>query len=447
MNRFSIAATAAVFGVAALVVPAAALAKVTSLKVSATDSADTASPRLPSGTKSVFVLFDYEGAANDRLTVALEGLGLDRIVAKSDTYNGNGSASVEITGAEIYGSLVVRVLTAASQAQSDVKRAADQDKGTRGYLEAVESDAAQVDRILQVLAQMVLPAPSEAMRKEVAEALNDLGGLIEEANDTDLDDAGRKAKAEAMKAPAASLVTAATALADSAESVSSIPLPLTGENAPITVQVGVGSSSNPSASDEFWVVEDVSSPITDVDPLPTAAATRNSGGTGGANPTARTSANKTPATGSETGASGSATSAAGGGPSNGTRNAATSASVRATSAANQAVFADSTNGTPGSPAVAGGSGQQSDAVATARALAGQNQNALGSPGDVSGGAMATWTVPAVAKADGETVPQVRQAGQDADRSSTGGSSGPNLGVLALGAALLVGVAVWLRSRM
>ena len=113
----------------AVATPALALARVTRLAVSTSPEASGITSRLPLETEVAYVIFDYEGASNEKLTVSIEGLGLSTIVAKSGTYSGNGTATVQFTGAEVFQALVARVAVLASQAQSDVKRAAEQELG------------------------------------------------------------------------------------------------------------------------------------------------------------------------------------------------------------------------------------------------------------------------------------------------------------------------------
>lgn len=415
--------------------PAAALAKVTRLEVSPSERAGDATTRLPAGSTAVFVLFDYDGASNEKLTVSLQGLGLASILAKTDTYNGSGSAAVELTGAEVYRSLVGQLSTYAIEAQTYVKRAADQELGRRGFLEQVQSQVATIDRMLLVLEQMAVPDDAIEDRKATRTALDELAALAEEATAPELEDADRKAKAEEMAAPAEALVTSADAFVDTAEDAGDMPLPETGENAPFTAQVRVGG--NPSMSVEFWVVENPQSALTDIDP------TKDAGGSGGntsGRPTARPQATSAQRTTGQTGDGGTGASAT-------TTDRTTSQNPGSTtgglptlpSRAMATPVPGATNGPQTGGFVAGEQlGQPTtDASSGAPDQGGAEQAAAPLP---------TWTVPAVAALGDSQAPQVQPLGAQASQPA-GGSTGPNLAILALGAVALIGLAVWMRQRV
>jgi len=420
------------------VAPVAAIARVTSLKVSTTRDESGATRRLPLTTEVAYVLFDYEGAANDRLTVSLQGLGLSSIVAKSSSYNGSGSAVVEIAGVEILRSLTRQLSGFASQVHADVKLAADQELGRRGYLEAVDSNVRQVERVLMVLGSMALPAAVGAQVDAVMVTADDLSTLAEEAMSPSLDDAGRRAKAEAMKAPAAALIVSVERLAESADAVASAPYPPTGENAPLTVQVSVGGM--PSVTDEIWVVQTASGPLTEMDPTE-AAALPGVGGPLGAT-AVPTRAGAATAAGADRPSSAAGADVAGR-PTTGVAGGMPprAASTPVSSAGGTTVAH------PGTPI--GLAAAEDRAAADALAMA--ERQGLTGPDAAEGGLGAaqplpTWTVPALAVADGAGPAVQPLAPRGLQSGGSGGTQGPSLLVLGSGALLLVGLAFWLRRR-
>lgn len=434
------AAILAVATVIAAASPVLALARVTRLVVSDKADATGATGRLPLDTEVAYIVFDYEGASNEKLTVSIEGLGLSTIVAKSGTYSGNGTATVQFTGAEVFQSLVARVAALASQAQSDVKRAAEQELGRRGYIEAVALDISQIDGVIALLGQIDdLPSATSGYMSDIAQATQDLGTLVEAATASGVDDATQKAKAEAMKVPVASLAASADDLADTADSVSALALPRTGSEASFTAQVSVGG--NPSSTVEFWVVDTTQNVSSDTSSG--IASPTSSGGSSGRSATAtpRNGAART----AGTGATATIEPTVGGAAGRMTAAAVKAAGGAATTAAGSEVTAAAKGTSVVIDAEAGG-------LSAGQAL-GEQQDAGNDAGQTVGlaadspaaGAAPTWTVPASGAGDGAGA-LVQPVSQPGTGQRGGATGGPSLAVFALGAAALVGVALWLRGR-
>jgi hypothetical protein len=408
--------------------PAAALARVKRVVVSTTADESGVTQRLPVGTTVAYVIFDYENAASDKLTVSLEGLGLSTIVAKSSSYTGSGTANVQFTGAELYRALANRVANYADQAQTDVKLAAEQELGRRGYLENVAADVAQVSGVVTILDQMSLTSDAETAIATLNGAVEDIYGLLEEATAANVSDAVQKSKAESMKVPAATLVVAGDRQAETAVSATTMAFPPTGEQASFTVQVAVGN--NPSASGEFWVAG-TGAGAANVDPTQAAAT----------GPTSRApSATARSVTGATT---------APGNPTTVSAQAARTQTRSSQAGGQGTTVSPRTVGAPSIVPAAGTPSAEASGAATSQ-VAGQPGGLPGTSGTPAGGAQGqvaapTWTVPAGSGSASSGAP-VAPVTQSSPTTGSGGLDGSDLAVFGMGALLLVGIALWLRGR-
>jgi|GEM_PF-3015929 hypothetical protein len=452
-------------GAAALLVvgPVLAQVEVGNLAVSASESRDDATTFVPVGTTSVYVLFDYENAANHRIGVTIEGFGIDNILTVSDRYNGTGQGVVEITGTQIYQSLTESMVRQAEAVQGNVKKAVDQELGRIDYLQSVQAATYKMGATIALIEKLDLNGAQSGFIDDLRRTVESLDELVTDALEGGLDDAERKARAEALKAPADDVYAAALALSTDAESASDLAIPPTGSKSGYTVQVTV--SSAPADSTEFYVLEsndssqggartdDPNQPTADPSELKTRSApsgqSRGTSGYGdesGAGTKSQQDAKATDAARDSSGAGGassgavptSASRASGSSPTRSSSGAAPTPEAGAAFGAQQQAQQGTASGSEGVSVTAGESAAEVSQTGAEGGLA----------ASAEGSSMPTWTPPAVAKAPvGEDVPQPVSAAPEAvAETGGGGSSGPNLAVLGLGAIALIGVAFWLRQR-
>ncbi|MFN2252280.1 MAG: hypothetical protein ACK2UL_10220 [Anaerolineae bacterium] len=457
MNRVLQASiiTLLLFGVAA--VPASALAGVGELASSTSKSRDDATSSFPAGTTEMYALFAYEDLANHKVGVSLMGFGLTDIVSYVDRYDGTGEAAVHMTGADMYKSLADSLVVQAEAAASNAKKAADQATGRMDYLDSVRAAMYSMGSSLALLEMADAGAEMTGLVLDVTVLVEELDDLVGYAQEQDIDEDEQKARAAALKQPAADLEAAADALSQAAQSVGEVAFPPTGTQSPYTLLVTL--SGSPAQSIDVYMLEEgdegpgaAAGGSTDSGGTPTKTPTASGAGAGSGSTSGQSRSNLAGQAGS-----GSGTDSSAGADSEGSGGGATGSGVegqKAGAAATSAAIAATASGRAGNTAAgssAVGSGAQAagtqpaDESADLGASEGMESAAGGAVGASEPGAEPTWTVPAVAQASGQQSSQPQPISADSDGGS-GGSSGPNLAVLGIGAIVLVGVALWLRQR-
>jgi hypothetical protein len=415
------------------VAPVAAQVEVSGLTVSDSPDARESRAVLPTTATTVYVAFNYENAERTWIGVSLEGLGLTDIVVKRTQYTGKGRAVVAIKGSDIYQSVTSDLAGYALEAQNVARKAANQEAGQWTYIQDVQGKAMHIENGVAVLRSMQLDSARVGALVDLAAAAGKLDQLAQDALKLSAEQTAEiKAKAEAMKVPADDAVRLSKALEEGAGTVGTLVLPPTGAGSPYAVEVTV--NTQPAGSVEFTVSGSPDAPSAASVPTqtpggPTATPRVDPPTTpGGGGAPLRTATASRQAGASATAPAGATAVPAG--PLGGARAATATASVLSGTPAS-ASLAAATTGAVGIP-VQGGSPGAGDVTSPA--------------GDQAPVALPTWTVPSADDASALGGGQLGRAvgGRPAGR---GGASGSNLGVLVVGVAALIGLALWLRQRM
>lgn len=434
---------------AAAAPPLAAQVKIERLRIGPTERVEDAYPEeaklvIPAGRDRVYVFVDFRAARNDRIGIEVTAPGNVALFKKLQSYSGDGTASIAMSGADMYRTLARDVELVASSAQKSIDMAQNESVGNLGYLTDAGMNIETLHWAVQVLARFDLDAAAEADLAALEEATDELRGLSEAFLNGSGNKTPERAKAAAaeMAGSAAEAAESALALKDYGDDVTSLAIPETDADPRAAYTINVTVRGNPSLSSEFWVtnaqVPDASAtPVNE--PLvgnPAATATPGAGGTGSRSSATRTAEAGADAAEGEDQAGGQAQS---GGASAGSA-AGISAAARATRRAATAVSSGAIAPAPATPeAEPAEVGSISDASGASEAADPASLAALPESAP-------TWTVPAVAALD-PSAPAAADADAGAARAPEGGGGGPNLAILIIGVMGLVAVGVWMRRRM
>jgi hypothetical protein len=448
MSRLTLSLLLALFVTAGLALPASA-ASVKNLTISSSDDVSGAAAFFPAGTEEVYAIIEYVDAANEPIAVAVDGPGLPNLISSaSKRYNGDGTDSILLSGIDFYRNLVDILNDEAGEAKANVQKAQTQ-SAVYGYLEGAQKSANQsqlaVDLLLSLVQTEALGSEQVNQMKEIRSATAQILTLAQQAFALPSDDlAGKQALAAEMEGPAQTMVANGAALVQQAQSLTSMPLPITGlEHEGYTVVAEVGG--NPSMDVSFGVGGDQEVGAVRTTPRPTA----NTGSSG------RTTDDTVPSATQTAQRAASDNASSGGSSESGSNESSESASAAAENAGFASVKSGITSLTatprPGSSAeldqeasLSAGSETESDAqeqpsrpVLSGESFADTTSN--------QEAALPTWTPPSFTGADG-----AEESADDSDEVDVGSGTtgtGPNIFVLGAGALVLVGLALWMRRSM
>jgi hypothetical protein len=396
--------------------------QVTGIRIAETANAQTSSEILPDGIEEFYVIYEYEGAANSTFEVEIFAPGRLVIFSDRSQLSGDGTRAVEVTGADVLGTIATQLLLLTDTMIGSLEQA--QTQQTQVHLDNARSLLSQMGAAAELLSR--LPASAVGIDVEILQSdLDDLDELSLEASDLPADqDSTRKEIVANMLPLAESVADLATELQEAASSATSVPLPRT--DAP---QEGTGYSvilrvnKSPSMSEEIWISSEEPGQAT---PRTTAEATRMAGATrtaGLAMPTSRAA--------TMAAAAGTATAAR----STGQSGVQATAQVRVPGGATATPVLSTDSGESGASGNDDGSGQLRGQPTADEFGGGPFDPSFSGPGP-------TWTAPSFA--DGTVV---AGDGQQSGAGPLDTGSGPNVVILGLGFGVLAAMALFLRRRL
>jgi hypothetical protein len=214
----------------------------------------------PEGTKTIFARFHYEGATGELLWLKIAGRGGIVVLQRSERYRGDGTATVQFNGADIYRTLTQTLDDAARAGQTSARSAATQQIGMLEFLMDTQYQTTRVEQALDLLAQVSLPPTQSAQIASALISVDEIAGLLKDALALPPDDvSGKQALAAKMAAPFRSTVTNSGMLVNTAGQVRDVVIPGSDVDAPgqparnaYTLNLEVaGDIVVPST--EFWV--------------------------------------------------------------------------------------------------------------------------------------------------------------------------------------------------
>lgn len=132
-----------------------------------------------SNTSVVYVIFDYIDADNTELTVEIKDCCGNTIFEKRDTYNGSGTRSLAVRGADVFDEYERLAQTYGTSMEGYVDQAVAESTPTmaRRLVEFALDSGTQLDRVLQTLGRYDLPPAAadhlEQARSYLDQALNE----------------------------------------------------------------------------------------------------------------------------------------------------------------------------------------------------------------------------------------------------------------------------------
>lgn|GEM_PF-5405532 len=428
---------------------AQAITKVSNVRISTTEAGGDAveSGNVSTDATSAWALFDYTDANKTRIKVdVFDNSGEPLLDLEAERYSGAGTARVELTATDlVHGAAGLVELYC-----DDIRELAEMGADTRrvdgeivNARTSLERDLRSLGRVLVPMDRAGLTGPALAAKQtidrlypEVQEAVGDILGI----GVTDV--AATRARLEQLAPAANELATAAGELEEEVGKLTSFTMAaLYADNAPYTVSVTVdelGMASTAAGSADMVVIQATNkSPnnaAAEVTAAPSATprlpATFTGGGGGGSGAATRQNTPvPTTALSADTTQAGRSTAAVEGGkPVVATQSAQVSALIESKAATSVAL---------GLPPPQDGADAAAPPGAIDPSNAGGAQPLAGGPaaGNEASGSvpLPTFTVPAGNATSGGSTPA--------------GGDGPNLVVLGLGIAVLVGLALWFRRRL
>jgi hypothetical protein len=405
-----------VAGVLAVVVAAGvsvawAQPAVTNLRVALTeDGNDPAGTdnRFPGDTERIYVLFDYQRAANDELGVSLTSPSGTKLFTLIKRYSGSGTARTPITGADVYRTMTQALGTSLEDAQVNADKVSTQQVGQQEYLYQTKASTVAAQATIELLKQLKLASAAAEELRQVEQAVTSISRRVDEAILAGSVEEKKRAATE-VKGLATDALDNAERLQEDAADATRMRFPQSGLNSDSTFTVKVDVGPFPAQSVEFQIGDQSKEGRT---PEPT-----------------RTVITGLPVPQTPTGQS--------------VDGARRGAAPTAPAAGELAPIASQ----PPAAAAVGAPPADGTAAPAAATLADPS-----GADDAAGGAeaLATWTVPAGARSDAG-VTEGRQSdgpsGGAEPAQDPGGGTGPNLALLVLGIGALVGLALWFRRRM
>jgi hypothetical protein len=237
---------------------ASAQAQITNVVVSGARDGATAQPVLPINTTSVWVTFEYQRAGTSDISVKVVTAGGTVVFFSEDSYTGGGTASVEVTGADIYASIMSSLVDLGEAAQGALAKIASQQQ-IRQYAQDTANYVGQMEVLESLVSSAEYPGLDQQNLASLSSALDSLGDLIVEMGEASEDDA-KRAKAAEMEPHVAAAVAAIDALDGATGSDFAIPpSPAATGEAAYLVQIEVDGFL--SKSTDFWIWGDTGSEV------------------------------------------------------------------------------------------------------------------------------------------------------------------------------------------
>lgn len=394
---------------------------------------------LPEGAKQATIQFDYNLGGTESVGVTVIALGVPS-VANTKSVSGQGTASFEITGDAIYGAVAAGALKGAQAAVAAQGNAGLQKASTMSYLEAIQGPLSSVRTSPAMLKRLKLDSAFDTSVAGLERALSDFDTSVAGVTAAGTEEA-KKAKIGDLKAPLLAVQQAATDINDRLGKASGLALPTTGSDSKTPIDVSIRRGGSPAESLQILVGTGSL--------VPAATITKSSQSlTGDKTATPAPSGAQaqgqptTAAAGQTSGTAGQAGSGATGGSTGGTQSGA--APVTGAGMANTGALA------AGSTPVPGQAVSPADPAAAVSASGDAGLTSDSQAADASGAAqaVATWTP----GPDGSAaVAQLADnpSGSGGHTTGTVGDTGPgpNIAIIAVGALVLMGAALWMRRRM
>lgn len=414
----------------------------TNLRVEGTDQAGRKAAEgfaFPDGTKKVTVKVEHDLAGSETVGVSVVALSVPAFAAKK-TVTGKGTVAFDVTGEAVYAGIAASSARAADSAAQTVALAV-RGTGMHDYLLSAKGNLNTILGAAAILKGLSLDATYSGQVRALEEAATTAVGRIDTALDVPPAKTDEK-KARAVEAQESlpALQQAAKAVSERLADASGLPLPKTGDDTRTPLDVTISRDGQPAMSTAILIGTG------SLVPEPTATSPAVSAGSGGGNTrSTATAVGQSGGSGGDSGAGGTGQGSTAGGTGSGSGTGSSSSS----SGAGSGVTRDS--GSPALATSASGTDARSQAQAPLGAVA--PDTAMAGASDSSEAAavaaqpMATWTV---AANEADALAQLPPGGGGAPDRGAGadaGSAAPNLAILAVGALLLVGAAIWLRRRM
>ena len=221
------------------------------------DSAQVAPPGMtlfPVGTPRVFVRFDYKAASNERINLVVQGQGGVGLFAQEKRYNGDGTETVEITGAAVYAYLAAGVLDGAQRGQEEARAAATHQR-PQELLNIITYSLGRIDIALDYM-QRANPGRAQVDQiKALRKAESDTLEVVTQAARLASDDPRLHDMIVKVGDDFTPIVNQATALKNGAGQVVNAIFPPTGTAKDVehVAQLLVGDDHNPAASVVFQI--------------------------------------------------------------------------------------------------------------------------------------------------------------------------------------------------
>jgi len=391
----------------------------------------------PEGTESVFALFEYTGASRSDITVRVIANGIE-VFKETTRYDGAGTAAVEITGELIYETTLETMDTVAREIKRSTEDLTDEDDLTASQayqaVTAIESGTNNLLNGLQILESLEISGTGAEALQDLSDAIEATVDEVNRANALPYEDIqGRRVVGEEIAPHADEILVALASLEDAVSESSGLALPTTGTDweFDVSVRTATASGSTAAGSARFMVTGTTARGEDEPDePTARPSATSRGNAASDAARGAGTPTSRAQATAAQ-GASGSSSGAPNATDRPGSLGAANASATEAAGADAIEPPDDVVVSTAPAEGVDGAALDADDASG-------------GEPIAMSDSAQPTWTVPAGRAADsGSDVPE-STTGQAEEAAVPG--RGPNLAVLGIGLALLLGVALWFRRR-
>ncbi|MEO8082372.1 MAG: hypothetical protein ABI780_00975 [Ardenticatenales bacterium] len=206
------------------------------------------------GTRAVFAHFSYEEAADQSIGVLVKGRGGVTCFSHTAKYNGNGSVSIEISGATAYAVLTAGLNGDARDAKQSAKQAAERSVGVQEFLRAAEAAVLRLQWTVDLLGNVVLPPEPTKRVDEIVTRLEQARSILSRAIELPADDVtGKQGRAAQVDTMLGDVVLASATLSEEAPSMTDLALPRSGHAAADAFVVQLEIDGDIAASAEFWV--------------------------------------------------------------------------------------------------------------------------------------------------------------------------------------------------
>lgn len=210
--------------------------------------------RFDAGTRVVYARFAYEQASDQEIRVVVKGRGGVTAFSHTARYQGDGTATIGITGAAAYGVLSGGLSADARDAKQSAKLAAERTVGVQEFLRAAEAAVMRLQWTADLVGNIALPPALATKVVTISARLDDANSILARAIELPPDDvAGKQRRAAQVDAMLGEVVQSATELSDQAPLQTDVTLPETGHRPADAFVVQVEIDGDIAATVEFWV--------------------------------------------------------------------------------------------------------------------------------------------------------------------------------------------------